>query len=164
MKPLTLTPIGTIRSPWKEARGTPIQPRFAHQAEGRVEVEEAYVEGLADLDRFDRIWLVYWFDRAPAARLTVTPFMDDTPRGLFSTRAPCRPNPIGISPVRLLAVEGCVLRVGDCDVLDGTPLLDIKPYAPRFDVFEVSRSGWLDRRDEHRTRADDRFAGDSAEG
>ncbi|MCK5713731.1 MAG: tRNA (N6-threonylcarbamoyladenosine(37)-N6)-methyltransferase TrmO [Hyphomicrobiaceae bacterium] len=154
---MSLTQIGVIRSPHTGADGTPIQPRMAEGIEGTVEVFAPYEAALADVAGFERIWLLYWFDRIRDARLTVTPFMDDVPRGLFATRAPCRPNPIGISSVRLLGVEGRVLRVADVDILDGTPLLDIKPYTPRFDVFEVSRCGWLDAAAHRRGIADDRF-------
>jgi tRNA-Thr(GGU) m(6)t(6)A37 methyltransferase TsaA len=157
---MELEPIGVIHSPFTEAKGTPIQPRAAEGAEGTVEVFAPFVAGLQDLDGFERVWLLYWLDRAAEPRMTVTPFMDDQPRGLFATRAPCRPNPIGMSPVRLVRIEGAVLHVADIDVLDGTPLLDIKPYAPALDVFDVARCGWLDaasRRLPH-TRADGRFA------
>jgi tRNA-Thr(GGU) m(6)t(6)A37 methyltransferase TsaA len=153
-----LRPIGVIRTPWRQPRGTPIQPPMAEGAEGRVEVDAELADGLADLDGFDRIWLVYWFDRAPDPRLRVTPFMDTVQRGLFATRAPCRPNRIGLSPVRLLRVEGATLHVADVDMLDGSPLLDIKPYAPTFDCFPGARAGWLDESDPDRpVRADDRF-------
>ena len=155
---MTLKPIGVVHSPFAEAKGTPIQPATAQGAEGTVEVFEPYVAGLKDLDGFDRIWLLVWFHRAPKAQLEVTPFLDDTARGLFATRAPCRPNPIGMSPVRLLGIEGNILRIADVDVLDGTPLLDIKPYATSFDVFQVARCGWLDRASPRDTVADERFA------
>ncbi|MFH1463379.1 MAG: tRNA (N6-threonylcarbamoyladenosine(37)-N6)-methyltransferase TrmO [Pseudomonadota bacterium] len=154
---MTFTPIGIIRSPFNEQCGTPIQPALAGSAEGRVEVDPAFAEALADLDGFERIWLLYVFDRARPVRLEVTPYLDTVQRGLFATRAPNRPNPIGMSCVRLLAVEGCTLRVADIDVLDGTPLLDIKPYASRFDHWEVERCGWLDEV-QGAPRADDRFA------
>ena len=160
---MELVPIGVIHSPFTEARGTPIQAAFADGAEGTVEVSEAFAEGLKDLDGFERIWLVYWFDRAGEARLRVRPFLDDRERGLFATRAPCRPNPIGMSAVRLLRVEGRTLYVADIDVLDGTPLVDIKPYAPRFDCYDVSRCGWLDRAGRSRTVADDRFGAEPGE-
>lgn len=155
---MQLKPIGVIHSPFKEAQGTPIQPRMAEGAEGTVEVFEPYAEGLKDLEGFERIWLLYWFDRASAMRLIVKPYMDDAERGLFATRAPCRPNPIGLSNVRLLERKIRVLRVADVDMLDGTPLLDIKPYAPRFDAFDVGRSGWLDAAAGRPGIADDRFA------
>ena len=121
-----------------------------------MEVFEPFIAGLKDLDGFERIWLLYWLDRAPGARMTVVPFRDTVERGLFATRAPCRPNPIGLSPVRLLGVEGGVLRVSELDILDGAPLLDIKPYSPRFDCFPGIRGGWLDGGGE-RMVADDRF-------
>jgi len=149
-------PIGMIHTPFAQVSGTPIQTAFAGGVEGWVEVFERFTEGLKDLDGFDRIWLIYWFDRAGAARLLLTPFRDTVQRGVFATRAPCRPNPIGISAVRLLRVDGNILHVGDLDMLDGTPLLDIKPYVPRFDHLQVTRSGWLDR-SEDRTVADERM-------
>ena len=155
---MEVKPIGVIHTPFKEARGTPIQPRMAQGAEGTVEVFPEYVDGLKDIGGFERIWLLYWFDRAPASRLVVTPFMDDVPRGLFSTRAPCRPNPIGISCVRLVEAKGGLLKVSDVDMLDGTPLVDIKPYTARFDHWEVSRNGWLDEPGVNRRTADDRFS------
>jgi len=149
-------PIGVICTPFAEAQGTPIQAALAKGAEGRVEVFGPFVEGLKDLDGFDRIWLIYRFDRASTPRLLVTPFRDNVPRGVFATRAPCRPNPIGISSVRLVRIDDNVLHVRDVDMLNRTPLLDIKPYAPQFDHFDVRRSGWLDNSTD-RTVADGRF-------
>lgn len=152
-----LTPIGLIRSPFQEPAGTPIQPSYAAEAEGTVEVFPEYAEGLLDLDGFERIWLLYWLDRAPPPRLRVVPFRDKIPHGLFATRAPCRPNPIGLSCVRLLSVKGNLLTVAGVDILDGTSLLDIKPYAPQFDAFPQSRAGWLEEGRSNRTLADRRF-------
>jgi tRNA-Thr(GGU) m(6)t(6)A37 methyltransferase TsaA len=152
-----MRPIGIIHSPFEEPSGTPIQSAVAEGVEGWVEVFEEYAAGLKDLEGFDRIWLLYQFDRAGPARLVITPFRDTVPRGVFSTRAPCRPNPIGMSAVRLERIEGNVLHVRDVDILDGTPLLDIKPYVPRFDHFAVGRCGWLDRPGSDRTVADGRF-------
>jgi tRNA-Thr(GGU) m(6)t(6)A37 methyltransferase TsaA len=146
-----------VRSPFKEPAGTPIQPVYAGETEGIVEVFPEYADGLRDLDGFERIWLLYWLDRAPAPRLRVTPFRDHVERGLFATRAPCRPNPIGLSCVRLLRVSGNQLTVGGLDILDGTPVLDIKPYVPQFDAFPQSRAGWLERGGSELTRADRRF-------
>ncbi|MGB2876739.1 MAG: tRNA (N6-threonylcarbamoyladenosine(37)-N6)-methyltransferase TrmO [Dehalococcoidales bacterium] len=150
--------IGIIRSPFKEPTGTPIQASVAQDAEGIIEVYPQFVQGLKDLDGFDRIWLLYWFHQAAPAKMIVTPFMDDKPRGLFATRAPCRPNPIGISPVRLLKIEASCLHIADIDVLDGTPLLDIKPYAPKFDHFAVGRVGWMEGAEHNRRLADNRFS------
>jgi len=149
--------IGTIHSPFREAAGTPIQSALAQGVEGSVEVFPEFVPGLRDLEGFDRIWLLYWFDRATPTRLVVKPFLDKQERGVFATRAPCRPNAIGLSCVRLLGIDGGRLRIGDVDVLDGTPLLDIKPYAPQLDCFEVRRAGWLQHKAHGVVAADGRF-------
>ena len=155
---MNIQPIGIIRTAFREPPGTPIQPGAAAGAEGIVEIDPRYAEGLNDLEGFERIWLVYWFHQAASPRLTVRPYMDAVERGLFATRAPCRPNPIGISCVRLLRVEGCQLHVADVDMLDGTPLLDIKPYAPQLDHFQVRRVGWLEGKTLEGGKADGRFA------
>jgi tRNA-Thr(GGU) m(6)t(6)A37 methyltransferase TsaA len=137
-----LSPIGIIRTPHKQAEGTPIQPRWAEGIEGHAEIDPGLVPGLRDLEGIERIWLVYWFDRAKPAALEVVPFMDTQSHGVFATRAPSRPNPIGISTVRLIGIAGNRLHLADLDMLDGTPLLDIKPYLPSCDVFEVKGLGW----------------------
>jgi tRNA-Thr(GGU) m(6)t(6)A37 methyltransferase TsaA len=116
-----------------------------------------FVVGLKDLEGFDRVWLVYWFDRASAPALTVIPYRDVVERGLFSTRAPARVNPIGLSNVRLTGIEGSTLRIADVDILDDTPLLDIKPYVPAYDDFPVQRLGWIDTVPDRPVVADDRF-------
>ncbi len=157
MKRLVLTVIGTIHSPFREAAGTPIQSALAQGVEGSVEVFPEFVPGLKDLEGFDRIWLLYWFDRTTPTRLVVKPFLDKQKRGVFATRAPCRPNAIGLSCVRLLGIDGGRLRIGDVDVLDGTPLLDIKPYVPQFDSFKARRTGWLQHRAHDVVAADGRF-------
>jgi tRNA-Thr(GGU) m(6)t(6)A37 methyltransferase TsaA len=156
-KLVTLTPIGVIRSPHDTAAGTPIQPAYAGDVEGQVIVDEKYEEALADLEGFERAWLIYFFDRAGAYCPRVVPYRDTREHGLFATRSPCRPNPIGLSVVRLIVRERNVLTVAGIDVLDGTPLLDIKPYAPEFDAHPDSGAGWLDERRNERTVADDRF-------
>ena len=157
---IRLRTIGVIHTPFKEPKGTPIQPVVAEGASGTVTVFEEFQNGLKDLEGFDRIWLIYWFHQAPEARFLVTPFLDDAERGVFATRAPCRPNPIGMSSVRLLRVDGNVLTVSDVDMIDGTALLDIKPYAPAFDCFKVKRSGWLGKSRKRRRVADGRFGKD----
>jgi tRNA-Thr(GGU) m(6)t(6)A37 methyltransferase TsaA len=158
MRGFTLRPIGIIRSPFRELAGTPIQPQMAGNAEGTVELFQEFVAGLRDLEGFDRIWLLYWFDRAEwEGKLIVTPYLDTAPRGLFATRAPSRPNAIGLSSVRLLSIENNQLKILGVDVLDATPVLDIKPYVPRFDCFESVRAGWLDLTTSNRTVADSRF-------
>ncbi|HMK15553.1 MAG TPA: tRNA (N6-threonylcarbamoyladenosine(37)-N6)-methyltransferase TrmO, partial [Methanomicrobiales archaeon] len=136
-------PIGVIRSPYQDPEGMPIQPGGARGVVGKVEVFAEYRDGLADLDGFSRIILLYPFHRSSGYSLVVTPFLDTRPRGLFSTRAPRRPNAIGLSIVRLTGVLEGELDIADVDILDGTPLLDIKPYIPAFDSFPDERSGWL---------------------
>ena len=156
-KSLKVQPIGIIHSPFSKADGTPIQPTFAKGAEGWVDIFPEFAEGLADLEGFEKIWLLYWFHKASKTKLKVKPYMDSIERGLFATRAPCRPNPIGISAVRLLRIDGCKLYVAELDILDGTPLLDIKPYVPKFDHFEVKRIGWLEKAHSETKQADNRF-------
>ena len=158
-----LKSIGVIHTPFKVQEGTPIQPVYAEGTTGAVEVFGPYRASLADLAGFERIWLVYWFDRAKANQPKVVPFRDTVPRGLFATRAPSRPNPIGLSPVRLLSVDELhgILRVADLDILDGTPLLDIKSYVPSFDSFPSAAAGWIDRLAVDREKADRRFEKDS---
>jgi tRNA (adenine37-N6)-methyltransferase len=151
------TAIGIIHSPYQQATGTPIQASLASGVQGTVELFPQYAAGLQDLDGFERIWLLYWFDRATPAQLVVTPYLDTVPRGLFATRAPARPNPIGLSAVRLLGIVGCTLQVAGLDVLDNTPLLDIKPYVPAFDAFQAERIGWCAQARDFSTVADGRF-------
>lgn len=157
---MKLKSIGTIHSPFKKPSDTPIQPCMAEETEGMVVVNEEYIDALGDLESFDRIWLVYLFHRVGECRLKVKPFMEDVERGLFATRAPCRPNPLGISTVRLLSINENILRVAGIDVLDETPLLDVKPYVPRFDVYSEARAGWLDQgevKKKKQVRGDGRF-------
>ncbi|MCD6338107.1 MAG: tRNA (N6-threonylcarbamoyladenosine(37)-N6)-methyltransferase TrmO [Verrucomicrobia bacterium] len=152
--------IGVIRTPFTRPEGMPIQPAGAAGVKGAVEVFEEYREGLKDLEGFSHVILIYRFHRSRGFDLQVTPFMDSELRGVFATRAPRRPNPIGLSVVRLDAVEGGVLRVRNVDILDGAPLLDIKPYVPEFDAPDDVRTGWLEplRKTVGKRKADDRFA------
>ena len=139
-------PIGIIHSPHKTPEGTPIQPTGARDVEGSIEVFPEYAAGLADLAGFSHIILLYHFHLAKKFSLKVKPFLDNQMRGLFATRAPSRPNPIGLSVVRLTAVTEGYLQVQDVDVVDGTPLLDIKPYVPEFEVREVDQIGWIGKK------------------
>lgn len=140
---IVFKPIGTVHSPFNEPPGTPIQPGAAAEIQGLVEVFPEYREGLTDLEGFSHIILLYSFHLAQGFSLRVKPFLDEQKRGLFATRAPARPNPIGISTVRLERVEGTRLHIREVDIVDGTPLLDIKPYVPRFDRRDGATSGWL---------------------
>ena len=142
---ITYRPIGIVHSPFKEPKGTPIQPAGAEGIAGTVEVFPKYVEGLADLDGFSHVILIYHFHLARQPSLVVKPFMDDEAHGVFAMRGPSRPNAIGISTVRLVGVEGNVLHIRDVDIIDGTPVLDIKPYVPEFDVRPAERTGWLEK-------------------
>lgn len=159
--PVTYAPIGVIHSPFHDIAGMPIQPNGARGTRGTIEILAPYREGLADLDGFERVILIYAFHRCAGHSLTVRPFLDTTPRGIFATRSPRRPNAIGLSTVRLLAVDkACgTLAIGDVDVLDGTPLIDLKPYVPAFDSHPGSRCGWLETvaGNAETTRSDDRF-------
>lgn len=154
-----MQPIGIINTPFTNLEDMPIQPRGAAETIGTIRVDEQYVEGLADLDGFSHIYLLYEFHKARRTALTVTPFMDTSPRGVLATRSPLRPNHIGLSIVRLLGVEDNVITVQGIDVLDGTPLLDIKPYIAAFDKVESSTSGWMKSSEEAiaNKRSDSRF-------
>jgi tRNA-Thr(GGU) m(6)t(6)A37 methyltransferase TsaA len=136
-----MRPIGIIHSPFKEKQETPIQPSRSHET-GIVEVYPEFLDGLQDLEGFSHIYLLYVFHESSGYSLRVKPFLDASERGLFSTRYPARPNPIGLSVVRLEELRGNRLVIEGIDVLDGTPLLDIKPYVPEFDVRLETRSGW----------------------
>ena len=139
-------PIGVIRTPFKSPVGVPIQPSAGKGIKGLVEVFPEYIEGLKDLEGFSHIILIYHFHLVKKSLLRVIPYMDDEPRGVFATRAPARPNPIGISIVKLIKIEKNKLYVEDIDIVDGTPLLDIKPYVPEFDYRPKVRIGWLEKR------------------
>ncbi|MFB6114574.1 MAG: tRNA (N6-threonylcarbamoyladenosine(37)-N6)-methyltransferase TrmO [Halodesulfurarchaeum sp.] len=152
------SPIGTIHSPFTGEEGMPIQSGFSNTT-GTVSIDDAYVEGLRDLEGFSHVVLVYHFHEADGYDLETTPYMEDEPHGVFATRAPRRPNPIGLSVVSLETVVGGTLTVGGIDVLDGTPLLDLKPFVPTFNGVAEGEIGWLTDviGNEDRRRADDRF-------
>ena len=159
MQPIVYQPIGTIASPYTTREGMPIQASGAKGIRGKVTIFPEYGEGLKDLDGFSHIILLYHFHRTMQKELVVTPFLDNEPRGVFATRSPNHPNTIGLSVVRLLAIDSLHLTIEDVDVLDGTPLLDIKPYVPAFDHREPERVGWLEKvqREAGKHQADDRF-------
>ena len=137
-------PIGVFRTPFKNPGNMPIQPTAARGVVGTIEIRIDLADGLRDLEGFSHVIVLYAFHRQVETRLSVTPFLDDRPHGVFATRAPCRPNPIGLSLLRLVAVKGTILTVEDVDMLDDTPVLDIKPYIPAFDQADAPvRCGWM---------------------
>jgi tRNA (adenine37-N6)-methyltransferase len=140
---ITYHPIGVIRSPFKETAGMPIQAAAATGIVGTIELDPVYGEGLQDIHEFSHLILLYHLHLVREAKLKVTPFLDDQPHGIFATRSPKRPNPIGLSIVRLTGVNGSTLDIEDVDIVDGTPLLDIKPWVPDFDMRTEARIGWF---------------------
>lgn len=153
--------IGVIRTQFTELAGMPIQPAGADESafEGEVIINESLVEGLKDLDGFSHIYLIYHLHRVGETKLSVIPFMDTIERGVFATRSPARPSRLGISIVRLLEVNGNCLKICGADMLDGTPLIDIKPYIQAFDCPDDPSSGWMSASREavREKRSDDRF-------
>ena len=156
---MEFSPIGIIETPFNDLEGMPIQPSGAKGVRGRIIVNPEYTEGLSDIEGFSHLILLYHFHLSKDFSLTVTPFLDKTPRGLFSTRAPRRPNPVGLSIVRITGRQENIIEIEDIDVLNQTPLIDIKPYVPRFDIKEVTRSGWLEQTQDHaeNMKSDSRF-------
>lgn len=142
MMDMKINPIGIIHSPYTTKETCPIQPIYSSEAVGRVEVFEKYEAGLKDIETFSHIYLLYLFDRAGEIELVRATFLDDEPHGIYASRHPCRPNGIGMSIVKLLKRENNILTVEGVDMLDKTPLLDIKPYIPKYDVIDSASEGW----------------------
>ncbi|MFH1479817.1 MAG: tRNA (N6-threonylcarbamoyladenosine(37)-N6)-methyltransferase TrmO [Pseudomonadota bacterium] len=156
----TFKAIGIIETPYTSKTGVPIQGIFDPESEGKAEIFEEYEPGLKDIEGFSHLILLYVFDRSKGYDLICRPYMEDDLHGVFTMRAPRRPAPIGFSVVRLVKREKNILYLAEVDMLDGTPLLDIKPFVPKFDHRENVSVGWMERafRDaEHRTISDDRF-------
>ena len=143
METFSFKPIGIIFTPYQDPQGTPIQAAASLGVQGRIQIFSEYQEGLQDVEGFSHLILIYVFHLCRDYSLKVRPFLDDVKRGVFATRAPARPNPIGLSVVRLKRVEEGTLYISDVDMLDGTPLLDLKPYVPEFDHRAGARIGWL---------------------
>lgn len=158
--PVTYQPIGIIRSPFTELVGMPVQSAGAAGIAGRIELAPGYAAGLRDIAGFSHLILLYHLHLVRGAALEVTPFLDDQPHGIFATRSPKRPNALGLSVVRLTGTGADWLDIADVDVVDGNPLLDIKPYVPAFDSRATDRIGWFAKNVGRvgAIRADDRFA------
>ncbi len=156
---ITFEPIGTIYTPFKKKEGMPIQSKGAEGIKGKIILNEEFTAGLTDLDGFSHIILIYYFHKSAGYELQTTPFLDKTRRGVFSTRAPRRPNPIGLSVVKLLKMDKNILHIENVDMLDGTPLLDIKPYVADFDIHETDKSGWVESKADklNEIKSDKRF-------
>jgi tRNA-Thr(GGU) m(6)t(6)A37 methyltransferase TsaA len=142
---IKIKPIGIIRTPYKEPKGMPIQGKFEKGITGKVELFPEYKRGLKDIYGFSHIILIYYFDRANEEKLVGKPFLEDEPHGIFAIRSPMRPNHIGFSVVRLEKIENNIIIFSEVDILDNTPLLDIKPYVSHFDSRENVKNGWLDK-------------------
>ena len=156
----TFKPIGILHTPYEDKSGVPIQGVFDPQSKGRAEIFKAYEAGLKDIDGFSHLILLYVFDRSKGYDLVCRPYMEDKDRGVFAIRGPKRPNPIGLSIVTLQKREGNILHLGEVDMLNGTPLLDIKPFVPRFDHRKNTRVGWMEKafqKTGYRKISDDRF-------
>ena len=160
MKSIIINPIGVIRTPHKDIKNMPIQPIAANGIQGKIELLPEYVAGLKDLEGFSHITLVYHFHKIEGFELEVIPFMDTEMRGIFSCKAPKRPNAIGISTVKLLSIERNIIHIEQVDMLDGTPLIDIKPFFPKYDNRDNVLIGWLEKNKDipvEKMRADERF-------
>jgi tRNA-Thr(GGU) m(6)t(6)A37 methyltransferase TsaA len=157
--PICYDPIGVVHTPFTTLEGVPLQSVAAGEVAGQIEIWPQFAPGLKDLDGFSHLHVLTHLHRGAPGGLEVVPFLDDTVRGVFATRSPRHPNPIGLSVVRLVAVAGCMLEVAGLDLLDGTPVLDLKPYVPEFDAVAAERTGWLhDAADRvHRVKSDGRF-------
>ncbi len=148
MSAIQFYPIGYISTPHTSLENMPIQPAGAKAVRGTIEILPEYAEGLQDIEGFSHITLFYHLHKVKEYKLKVTPFMDTKEHGIFACKSPTRPNAMGMSTVKLLAVEGNVLHVEEVDMLDGTPLIDIKPYWPKFDSRDNVRMGWLEKQPE----------------
>lgn len=156
---MPVNPIGIIRTPFLSLENMPIQPGGASEVHGTIELQHEFTAGLQDLEGFSHIYLIYFFHQATRTELVVTPFMDTVPHGVFATRSPLRPNHIGMSLVKLLSIHGSTLRIEGVDMLNNTPLLDIKPFISSFDQITGSRNGWMTAttKDVAEKRSDKRF-------
>lgn len=160
IKQITINPIGIIHTPYNSIENMPIQPLAAEGVKGYIELFPQYMEGLTDLEEFSHITLVYHFHKINNYDLLVKPFMDTKKHGIFATKSPKRPNAIGLSTVKLLGIEKNIIQIEMVDMLNGTPLIDIKPFFEKFDNRTGTKSGWLDNQltiPINELRSDERF-------
>lgn len=159
MEEISFAPIGFVHSPHKTLDGMPIQPPAARDFTGTIEILPEYAEGLTDIEAFSRLMIFYHLHKSAGPLLVAKPFLDTAVHGVFATRIPRRPNALGFSVVRLLGRNGCRLDIGDVDILDGTPVIDIKPYVPQFDSYPDEKCGWFAGKTGglERARSDGRF-------
>ena len=160
MKSITYHPIGIIHSNYKKKEGMPIQGSLSKNSKGRIEIFTKYQEGLKELEGFSHIIIIYHFHLSKGFSLLTMPFLEDIEHGIFACRAPKRPNPIGISIAKLEKVVGNIIYISECDIIDGTPLLDIKPYVSKFDIRSNVRDGWMQRKLKHAKefKSDNRYS------
>ena len=142
---MNFRPIGTVHSPYREKTDAPIQPKYSDEP-GQVEIFQEFADGLRDLEGFSHVWIIFIFHKSRDYDLHVRPYLDGDKKGVFACRAPRRPNPIGMSLVRLESIDGNILNIKGLDMLDGSPVLDIKPYVGNFDEFQDVKIGWLEDR------------------
>ncbi len=156
---IVLKPLGVIHSPFKTVENMPIQPMAGSQYEAQIEIFPEYRDGLADLEGFSHLYIIFHLNKVEKYKLKVIPFLDTVERGVFATRSPARPNPVGLSLVELISVHGNILNIRGVDMLDGSPVLDIKPYVPDFDRHENVRKGWFEGKSDtaENRMSDDRF-------
>lgn len=154
---ITFKQIGTIHTPFTEKENIPIQSKIS-TAKGNVIIFEDFADGLYRLEEFSHIYLIYYFHKAKESKLILKPFLSEEDKGIFAVRAPLRPNHIGLSIVELKQVNGNIISFKNADMLDGTPLLDIKPYVPKFDIYPEAKKGWLPEKDIEGTKSDNRFS------
>ncbi|MEZ7196299.1 tRNA (N6-threonylcarbamoyladenosine(37)-N6)-methyltransferase TrmO [Pseudodesulfovibrio karagichevae] len=157
---ITYRPIGFFHTPHKTTTGMPIQPSGAQGVKGTINILPEFREGIRDIEGFSHLIILYHLHEICGQELTVIPFLDQTPHGIFATRSPKRPNPLGLSVMALCGVSDEGIILNNVDVLDGTPVLDIKPYVPDFDVWPADRVGWFEGKSGNATtkRSDDRFS------
>ncbi len=156
---IKMTQIGIIKTPFKELKNMPIQPKGAKSVKGTVEVFAEYADGLLDIEGFSHLILLYNFNKSEKYKLQVKPFLEDVVHGVFATRAPKRPNQIGMSVVKLIKKTNNILEIEGVDILDGTPLIDIKPFVPNFDAQKNVKIGWLEKHNNkvNKHKSDGRF-------